>query len=422
MPKIHEIYNLLDIGYEYANSAETTEFPFTQLDTVITNRLFTPDNTSSGSAVPEDLQIRVSKDIKFFVGATNDGALTDEYSLKISEIGDTSAINSQRPELKMYADKLNMNELIISNNASAVKLSTEKLLQIHSKNKIQMIGKVEFSNEVKLEQNVYVGKSLIFYDSGSFNSNQVRIGLQYNNSKDTLDIVKQYGSASDVRKKLMARLGQGGLLGNTDESLQDVPYYNSTPISSAFTTNAPVFDAENIWHQINDILYYGLVPGEKVGVGISNVGDNKFAVVGNTKINGVFIDTSNNDGLSDITGINTLTASNITSRTINTDNATINGNSTLNVVELTTINFKNNTMVSSFDGNMSTLSNDVAPWLNNDQNIVELSEFNNNTAGFISKLQEVVVDTKWRLREDGEELRIEKRKEDGTWEENFKFS
>lgn len=420
MSAIHEIYSNLNVEYEYLNndSTTTTHFPFTQLDTVITNRLFTPDNYSSGSAVPEDLQIRVSKDIKFFVGSLNDGAESGSYSLKFSETDNTALIDTQRGNLNMQADYLNMNSLTINNNAGVVKVSTDKFLQIHSAHKIQMIGKTEFSNEVKMDQNVYVGKSLIFFNSGNTDSNnQVRIGLQYNTSKDTLDIVKQMGSGANIHKRLMARLGQGGFIGQ-NANVEDVPYYISPTIPSAsFTTDAAVFNANNIWKQNNSILYYGVDTNEKVGVGTSNV-SGKFAVVGDTKINDVLFTTDNV-----VSGIRSLSSSNITTNIIvNAGDATINGKTTVNNIDVNTVNFKNNASVNSFNGNLTTLSNDLAPWLKFAQSNILLSGFSNN-AGFISKLQEVVVDTKWRLKEDGEELRIEKYDSvSGSWEEKFKFS
>lgn len=419
MSEIHEIYSSLNLGYDYPNESSTTSyFPFTQLDTVVTNRLFTPDNYSSGSAVPEDLQIRVSKDIKFFVGSSNDGAETGAYSLKISETTDTALIDTQRINLNMQADYLNMNSLTINNNAGVVKVSTDKFLQIHSANKIQMIGKTEFSNEVRMDQNIYVGKSLIFFNSNDTNSNdQVRIGLQYNTIKDTLDIVKQIGSGSGAQKKLMARLGQGGLFGS-DTSVQDVPYYISPFLSSpSFTTDAALFDASNIWKQNNSTLYYAVDTNENVGIGTSNV-TKKFEVVGETKINEVLFTTENV-----VSGIQTLNSSNITTNVIvNAGDATINGKTIVNNIDVGNINFKNNALVSSFDGNLTTLNNDLAPWLQSSQNTIPLSGFSNDS-GFISKLQEVVVDTKWRLKEDGEELRIEKYDSvTGLWEEKFKFS
>lgn len=426
--EVHQLYSKLDVEYEYPNDSTTEFYPFTQLDTIITNRLFTPDNNS----VPEDLQIRVSKDVKFFVGATNEGAETEDYSLKISENDDdTAVINSRRQNLNLSADFLNMNSLIINNNAGAVKAYTDKVLQIESDVKIEMSGKTEFLNEVRMDKNIYVGKSIIFYNSddaksaitdeelAALSQTQIRIGLQYNTAKDTLDIVKQIGSGSGIQKKLMARLGQGGLVGSSDPSLQNVPYYEDPSVTnSPYNPSAPVFDAVNIWKQYNKTLYYAAKPGdEKIGIGTSNV-SGIFEVQGDTKINEVLLTTDNNlSGIRSLTATSNISTSNITVSGI----ANFDGETILSNVELTTINFAKNATVSSFDGNLSSLSNDLAPWLNNDQNEVLSSGFSNDS-GFISKLQEVVIDTKWRFKEDGEELRIEKLKEDGTWEEKFKLS
>jgi hypothetical protein len=416
MSEVNVLYSNLLIDYEVANDQQSiTQLPYTQLDTLITNRLFTPDNLSTNS--PEDLQIRVSKNVKFFLGE-HDGAVSTDYSLQISEIDqDTASIETRRSNLNMTADYLNMNSLIINDTAAAVKASTNKVLQIHSANKIQMIGKVEFSNEVKMDKNLYIGKSLIFFDEeyGDVDTNQIRIGLQYNQAKDTLDIVKQKGSGGTMQKKLMARLGQGTIFGN-DASLIDVPYYSSPQIASAsFTTGAPVFNAANIWKQSNTTLYYGQTPGEKIGIGLSAVTE-KFEVVGTSKINDIYLDTDN-----DISGVNVLTADNIVTNsiTIATD-TTLNGTTTADSVALRTINFTTNPLVGSFNGNMSTLNNDVATWLQPSQNQVLVSDFSNDSA-FISKLQEVTVNTKWRFKEVGEELHIEKNGPSG-WEQKFKFN
>jgi hypothetical protein len=122
-----------------------------------------------------------------------------------------------------------------------------------------------------------------------------------------------------------------------------------------------------------------------------------------------------------ISGIKNLTADAInTINMVATGTATISGMTTVESIKVANINFKNHASVSSFNGNLSSLSNDLSPWLKNTQNEVHLSGFSNDP-GFISKLQEVVIDTKWRLKEDGEELRIEKYN-GATWEEKFKFS
>ena len=360
----------------------------------------------------------MSKDIKFFVGSSNDGAESGLYSLKFSETTDTTVIDTQRSNLNVQADYLNINSLTINNNAGTVKVSTDKVLQIHSANKIQMVGKTEFSNEVRMDQNLYVGKSLIFFNGGVNNSNnQVRIGLQYNTSKDTLDIVKQIGSGAGTQKKLMARLGQGGLFGS-DTSLQDVPYYLSPFVtSSSFTTDATVFNASNIWKQNNSTLYYGVDTNEKIGIGTSNA-TRKFEVIGETKINNILLTDGNV-----LSGVQILNAENINAINMTaTGDATISGKTIVNKIDVDDINFKANGYVNNFNGNLTTLHNDLAPWLRFSQNSVLLSGFSNNSR-FISKLQEVVVDTKWRLKEDGEELRIEKYDSvTGLWKEKFKFS
>lgn len=415
MSTIYKHYQNINTEYESINDGAAIEYlNYTQFDAVVTNRLFTPD---SGPSQPEDLQIRVSEDIKFFVGQ-NDAASNDKYSLRFSESTNSALIDSQRDTLEISANSLNMNALTINDNAGALKVSTDKVLQIHSGSKIQMIGKTEFYNEVKMDKNLYIGKSLIFFDGMEPNfSNQIRIGLQYNSNKDTLDIVKQQGSGGNYKKKLMARLGQGSIFGQ-DKSLLDVPYYASTGISSAssFTTNASVFNAANIWRQKDKTLHWGTGTGERIGIGLSNV-TNKFEVRGNSKINDVYFSTNN-----DISGVKNLTTSNLGAITMTTSGTTtFNGSTTLNNgMVVNAINFRDNANVNNFDGTLSTLSNDLAPWLKSSQSHISLSEFNNDK-GFISKLQNVIVDSKWRFREDGENLIIEKKSLSGTWEEKFKF-
>ena len=212
-------------------------------------------------------------------------------------------INTSRDTLNLTADYVQMNSLTINDNPSALKISTDKVLQLHSANKTQIIGKAEFSNEVKMDKNLYIGQSLIFQQNSYANSNdQVRIALQYNQNKDTLDVVKQVGNGVDASRKLMARLGIGGIVG-ADSTLANVPYYTSPNVaSSQFTVNANVHNAANIWRQLNNNLYYGTNTGERIGIGLSNVTtDNIFQVSGKTQINNVIIDSSG------ISGINTLT-------------------------------------------------------------------------------------------------------------------
>jgi hypothetical protein len=260
-----------------------------------------------------------------------------------------------------------------------------------------MIGKVEFKDDISSEKNVYVGESLIFQQSayGGASNDQVRIALQYNQEKDTLDIVKQQGTGNDAAKRLMARFGLGAVAGNTAE-LNNVPFYESTPISASFTTNAAVFNASNVWKENQTTLYYAENVGEKVGIGLTSVNNSyKFQVVGTTAINGIEINNEN------ISSVSRLTANELHTPTILcSDTLTVQSNAVLEQMEVANINFKNNGLVNTFDGNLSSLNND---------------------AGFVSKLQNVVVDSKWRFHENASGQLLVQYYDGSSWVEKFNF-
>lgn len=418
---VYQHYQNILTEYELRNESESDSFEYTNIGTIVTNRLFTPDNIESGVSSPEDLQLRVSKEVRFFVGS-NDGAINEKYSFSFMDDDKKATINTARDTLNLSADFLEMNSLTINDNPSALKISTDKVLQIHSANKTQIIGKAEFSNEVKMDKNLYIGNSLIFQQTSYANSNdQVRIALQYNQVKDTLDIVKQVGNGVDARKKLMARLGIGGI-GLDDSTLTNVPYYSSPGVaSSQFTVNANVHNATNIWRQLNNNLYYGTNTNERIGIGLSNIEtDNIFQVSGKTQINSVILDSSGISGI-DTLGVTILDAENISV----TSNLTIDGNSFLQTLTANDINFRNNGFVNNFNGNATTMNFDGKyNWLNQQQSNITLSSFNNNL-GFVANIHEIPIKSggKWRMKEDGEDLLIEKyNTTSSSWEEKFKFT
>lgn len=416
---VYQHYQNLLTQYDLTNDSRSDSLEYNQFETVITNRLFTPDNIENGVASPEDFQLRVSKEVKFFVGS-NDDSSNDFYSFSFKDDDNKAIINTARNTLNLSADYLEMNSLTINDNPSAIKISTDKVLQIHSANKTQFIGKTEFSNEVKMDKNLYVGQSLILQQASYANSNdQIRIALQYNQNKDTLDIVKQQGNGGSAKRRLMARLGIGGVFG-ADSSLANVPYYTSPNVaSSQFTVNANVHNATNIWRQLNNTLYYGTQTNERIGIGLSNIAtDNIFQVSGKTQINNVTIDSTGIQGISSL-GVININSENATI----TSNLTVDGNTFLQTVTADKINFRNNGFVDNFDGNASTIKFDGKyNWLDNHQSNITLSSFNNDL-GFVANIHEIPIKTggKWRLKELGEDLLIEKYN-GSTWEEKFKFT
>jgi hypothetical protein len=424
---VNSIYDKIVLEYDKRNDETHENLNYVEFDTIVTNRLFTPKHTVNSAGSAEDLQIRVSKDIAFYVGE-NENAINQNFSLQITDdvnqLESRTLINTAKDNLKLTANYIELNDLTINNNAGALKISTDKVLQIHSGNKIEMLGKVEFSNEVKFEKNVYVGNSIIFFneqDAASQN-NQIRIGLQYNQQRDTLDIVKQSGNGANIKKRLMARLGQGNIQGN-DSSLLNVPYNTTTDATNNnFSTDASTYNAFNIWKQNNQVLYYGTESTQKVGIGLSNMTE-KFAVLGTTKINNIMIDMDAKiSGVVEISSTNVLTTNQTTSGNMNilgnTNTASLN---VTNLIETNAIKFRNSS-VTSFDGKLSSLSNDLAPWLQSSQNSVNLSAFNND-ANFIKKLNEVPIDSRWRFKESGATLLLQKYNiSTSTWIDNQIFS
>lgn len=416
---VYQHYQNLISEYELRNDSESESLAYNQFGTIVTNRLFTPDHLESGISSPEDLQLRVSKDVKFFVGS-NDGSTNSLYSFSFKDDNNKAMINTSRDTLNLSADYVQMNSLTINDNPSALKISTDKVLQLHSANKTQIIGKAEFSNEVKMDKNLYIGQSLILQQTSYANSNdQVRIALQYNQNKDTLDVVKQVGNGIDAKRRLMARLGIGGIIG-ADSTLANVPYYSSpTVASSQFTVNANVHNAVNIWKQLNNNLYYGTNSGERVGIGLSTIAtENIFQVSGKTQINNVIIDSSG------ISGIDTLNVMNLNTENINaSSNLTVDGNSLLQTITANNINFRNNGFVNNFNGNATTMKFDGKySWLDEHQSNISLSSFDDDL-GYVANIHEVPIKSggKWRMREDGDNLLIEKLN-GSSWEEKFKFT
>ena len=416
---VYQHYQNLLTDYEFRNDSYSDSMEYNQFEAIVTNRLFTPDNFEAGVSSPEDLQVRVSKEVKFFVGS-NDDAIDSLHSFSFKDDDSKAMINTTRDTLNLSADYLEMNSLTINDNPGVIKISTDKVLQIHSANKTQFIGKAEFSNEVKMDKNLYIGKSLILQQNSYSDSNdQIRIALQYNQTRDTLDIVKQSGNGINANRKLMARLGIGGFVG-TDATLENVPYYTSpTVASSPFTVNANVHNATNIWRQNNNNLYYGTNTNERIGIGLSNVlTNNIFQVSGRTQINDVILDSSG------VSGIDTLNVTNMNAVNMNvSQDIDVTGSAFLQTVTANNINFRTNGFVNNFDGNATTMKFDGKyNWLDEHQSNITLSSFYDDL-GYVANIHEVPIKNggKWRMKEVGENLLIEKYN-GSSWEEKFKFT
>ena len=304
-----EYYAGMDINFPFGNDEAQLDLhndSVNTFNTVVANKIFTPDN---GEA-PEDLQLRVSKKLKFFIGS-NDEATNTDYSLAISDDDTKSIISSERSNLSFDAlETMELKSFIIEepSNQNVAKMTMDKHLLIQSKKHLQFGGDTEFTEDVNIEKNLYVGKSVIFQEATQSN-NQIRIGMQYNQSMDCLDIIKQQGVGVNTKKKLMARLGKNTVMNANDTDLADIPFFkaNSAALGNVNETSvAPLYPVANTWHVTGDkeTLYYGAVGGENVGIGASNIfgEDSKFQVKGDSKINDIIVDDQNS-----ISGANRIT-------------------------------------------------------------------------------------------------------------------
>lgn len=253
MSSANNYYSTLDVDYAFPNDSviDTTDDEavknaqvFAQFNSVVANMFFTPDHDVS----PEDLQFRISKDAKFFLGSNDTNADNSNYTLRMRDVGGANEL-----ELKSYhnrmgfsADKLHVGGVTVSDfGANSTRVSTPKMLQIHSGERFEFEADAEFKEESKFDKNVYVGDSLIFQQAsyGGDSNEQVRIAFQYNQNRDTLDLVKQLGTGVDTKKKLMARLGGGPVAGGSlhkGAELSSVPYYNT--YSQTYNADAPVYE------------------------------------------------------------------------------------------------------------------------------------------------------------------------------------
>ena len=303
-----EYYEGMDIGFPFGNDHIQLDIhndSVNMFNTLVTNKIFTPDNGTT----PEDLQVRVSKKVKFYVGSNGENT-NGNYSMAISD-SETHSILESPNNLRFSADSLQLKSLVVEEPSSLVdtaKLTMDKHLLFQSTKNLRVSGDAEFTNDINISKNLYVGKSIIFQEASTSND-QVRIGMHYNQDKDCLDVVKQQEIGGSTNKRLLARLGLGGVNNQVNDSeLDDIPFYKqySAQITNSNETSAaPNYQVANTWSVTDNkqTLYYGEKQGANVGVGLSNIGgqDSKFTVIGESKINGITLNEQN-----DISGLNAI--------------------------------------------------------------------------------------------------------------------
>ena len=262
MSTANNYYATLDVDYQFPNDSvlDTSNSEalkeahvFAQFNSVVGNMFFTPDHDVD----PEDLQFRISKDAKFFLGSNDANSNNSNYTLAFEDVenSDELRFSSYHDAMVFSAEKLNVKGVTFSDFGSSTRMSTQKMFQIHSGERFEFQGDAEFKDDSKFDKNVYVGESLIFQESnyGGDSNEQVRIAFQYNQSKDTLDLVKQHGVGSDTKKKLMARLGSGIVAGGSlhkGAELENVPFYKT--YSQTYQKDAPVYeDIFDTWIDAN---------------------------------------------------------------------------------------------------------------------------------------------------------------------------
>ena len=305
-----EYYAGMDVTFPFGNDDAQLDLHNDSVNffnTIVANKIFTPDNGES----PEDLQLRVSKKLKFFIGS-NDEANNTDYSFAISDDDTKCIITSERSNLSFDArETMELKSFIVEEPADedVAKLSMDKHLLIQSKKHLKFGGNTEFTEDVNIEKNLYVGKSLIFQEATQSND-QVRIGMQYNQTLDCLDVIKHQGLGAEAKKKLMARFGRGAVMNANDTELAPIPYYRANSASygnSNETSEAPLYPVANTWNVTGngETLYYGARGGENVGIGLSNITgvDSKLKVKGDSKINSITLDDQNS-----ISGADKITA------------------------------------------------------------------------------------------------------------------
>lgn len=68
MTSVGNYYGTIDTAFAFGNEDTQGVTEYAQFNTLVTNKFFTPDNE------PEDLQFRISKDVKFFLGSNDTNA------------------------------------------------------------------------------------------------------------------------------------------------------------------------------------------------------------------------------------------------------------------------------------------------------------------------------------------------------------
>ena len=137
MSTANNYYSTLDLEYPFPNdflieTNDTAELEkaqvFAQFNTVVGNMVFTPDHEVD----PEDLQFRISKEAKFFLGSNDANSNNSNYTLSIQDVenADELQFKSYHNAIQFSAEKLNMKGITVSDYGSSTRISTQKMFQI----------------------------------------------------------------------------------------------------------------------------------------------------------------------------------------------------------------------------------------------------------------------------------------------------
>jgi len=255
MTAIGDYYATIDTDHIFPNDSisASNNVEIAEFDHVISSMFFTPDHDTDA----EDLQFRVSKDVKFFLGSNDANTSDSNYTLALKDHNDIDQleITTSFENIRLTAEKVSLNSVDISQTATASRISSKKVLQIATGETFDFTSVVEFKNTAKFDKNVYLDKMLIFQQNsyGGESNEQTRIAFQYNAKEDTVDLIKQKGVGVNAEKRLMARLGMGGIQGGSTlkgVDLENIPYYRS--VSQMYEKEAPAYeDIFDTWIDAN---------------------------------------------------------------------------------------------------------------------------------------------------------------------------
>lgn len=235
-------YSTIDVEYNFPNEETSSNVEFAQFNSVVGNMIFTPDNDTE----PEDLQFRTSKEVKFFLGSNDVNSNNSNFSIAFMDDDERNElkIRTTRYELDFRNDIIGFSGIKFIDNSNYFRLSSQKMFQVHSGERFEFLNDAEFKDSANFDKNIYIGESLIFQESnfGADSEDQVRIAMQYNQNRDCIDFVKQQGDGSTASLKLLARLGDGSIMGGSarGQELSNIPFYQT--YSQDFSRSAPVYE------------------------------------------------------------------------------------------------------------------------------------------------------------------------------------